>query len=198
MFYVYALMDPINKLPFYIGKGSGNRINDHFREEYNPKNYKSRVIQNIRNLGFELRADIIYETADEDDAFAAELLFIHYCRDMRIPLTNVLGYTRNHAKIGRKWSPEAIARRSETARRTGCRRGRKISEQQRQRLREVNLGKEGPNKVYINLDELREIYLIRSFTKKQVLKHFNIGMGSLNRILNENNIVKLPRRILKK
>lgn len=31
-FYVYELRDPRNGLPFYVGKGKGDRINAHERE----------------------------------------------------------------------------------------------------------------------------------------------------------------------
>lgn len=194
MFYVYALVDPFNKLPFYIGKGSGKRHQDHMKEKFNPKSLKSRFVHNIRAAGKEPQVSIMMYTECEDTAFEYEYDLIQYCKLLQIPLTNIVGYLRNNHATGRKWPAERIARRSETVRRTGCQRGKIISAEQRIQMSLANKGKEGPNKAYVDLDLLRELYLEQNLTKKEVRERLNIGPGSLNRILQENQIIKIVNR----
>lgn len=54
MYYIYYLMDPRTGLPFYVGKGKGNRAHHHLENrgrQYN--DYKIAKIKKIRSLGLE-------------------------------------------------------------------------------------------------------------------------------------------------
>ena len=53
IYYVYALIDPITDLPFYIGKGKNNRCYSHLKEtQSNTDNiFKFRKIQSIISNG---------------------------------------------------------------------------------------------------------------------------------------------------
>lgn len=46
-------------------------------------------------------------------------------------------------------------------------------------------------KAIVNIPELTRLYIEQNYTKKEICCFFNIGMGSLNRIIEENSIRKL-------
>lgn len=80
-FYVYALIDPRNNQPFYIGKGSGKqgfrRIKSHFYKEGKRGNpLKASVINKIEKLGLSVGEQIMAFDLSEEDAFAVEKIFI--------------------------------------------------------------------------------------------------------------------------
>lgn len=79
-YYVYILVDPRDRRPFYVGKGTGRRAQQHLWEmsrEHNP--YKTNVIRSIRADGFE--PEIVYaaeEIADEALAYDLEANIIRF------------------------------------------------------------------------------------------------------------------------
>ena len=83
IYYVYALIDPTTNLPFYIGKGKHNRMNDHFTD-YNAleNNKKHNKINNIRSTGKEPFAIKLFENLNENDAYDIETsIIIEYGRE---------------------------------------------------------------------------------------------------------------------
>lgn len=72
-YYVYELIDPRTNLPFYIGKGTGNRINHHEKEaRQGVAHPKCEVINDIKANGLEVVKNIIKYFVDEEDAYKFE------------------------------------------------------------------------------------------------------------------------------
>lgn len=78
-FYVYTLAYPDGKV-FYVGKGQGNRINQHEHEARTGKDitnkHKVGVIRKIWAGGGEVVKEKIYETYDEQEALEVEQALI--------------------------------------------------------------------------------------------------------------------------
>jgi GIY-YIG catalytic domain/NUMOD3 motif len=95
MYYVYALIDPRNNMPFYIGKGTGKRAQQHLWDISREHNqYKDNKIAAIRENGMEPFVKYLIENIeDESLAYDLEKSFIkHYGRkgyDENGVLTNV-------------------------------------------------------------------------------------------------------------
>ena len=77
MYYVYRLIDPRNKLPFYIGKGKDNRM---FKHEQYTKNGKypngnkklyERILE-IKSQNLDIIYEKIFETENENLAYKIE------------------------------------------------------------------------------------------------------------------------------
>ena len=111
--YVYALIDPINKIPFYIGKGKKNRCYSHLKGQANYNKNKLNYISNIRILGFEPVVYKIIEGLTNYDSLIYETYFINYYREF---ITN------------KKIIPPD---------RTGC----KLSKEHKEKLKQKNIGK---------------------------------------------------------
>lgn len=74
-YYVYLYVDPRNNLPFYVGKGKGDRIFFHFDDVRDSE--KVRLITEIHDAGLEPRLEILaHGLEDEETAFRVEAAVI--------------------------------------------------------------------------------------------------------------------------
>lgn len=87
--YVYRLIDPRNGETFYIGKGVGDRVFAHIREEIDAEdsNIKMKRIREIHVAGFEVAHVIHRHGMDDKTAFEVEAALI----DAYPGLTNIAG-----------------------------------------------------------------------------------------------------------
>lgn len=92
-YYVYGLIDPRTNQIFYIGKGTGNRVFEHEKENLNSPNsekLKLKIISEINALGLDVKKIIINSNLTESEAFVAEAALINafnYVSD--VALTNI-------------------------------------------------------------------------------------------------------------
>lgn len=72
-FYVYQLRLATSELPFYIGKGKGNRSSHHFYPSNLARNsLKSNTIKKATREGVEVLVETLHRTPDEAAAFKLE------------------------------------------------------------------------------------------------------------------------------
>lgn len=69
-FYVYALFKPQDFNPFYVGKGIGERVNDHFKPSNLKKNTPKTGV--IKKYGDKIRREILVYFDCEESAYAFE------------------------------------------------------------------------------------------------------------------------------
>jgi hypothetical protein len=107
--YVYRLIDPRNGETFYVGKGKGNRVFSHIRDEQNldgdDLDNKMTRIRAIRLAGFDVAHVIHRHGMDEKTAFEVECALI----EAYPGLTNAVGGVGGN-EFGVMHAKEIIAR----------------------------------------------------------------------------------------
>lgn len=102
-YYIYALIDPRNNKPFYIGKGSGNRAEQHLKfKDGNGNKHKDRVIKNILKNNLEVKIKYLkINIINEEEAYNEEEKIIK-----EIGIDNLTNITENNRPPSKKnWSP---------------------------------------------------------------------------------------------
>lgn len=173
MYYIYALIDPRNNLPFYIGKGLKNRKRhmDHFRENIHntPNRHKFYKIEYLRNNEYEIEVKILVDgILNEEEAYEKEESFIKlYGReniDTNGILTNVCLDKRPPSQKGKKHTEEHVINRVSSLINNKPNRPKKItSNKRRQELSETMKGEKNP---FYGKTHSEETKLNQSLVKK--------------------------------
>lgn len=151
-FYTYALIDPRDGLPFYVGKGSGKRMYRHTDNSHNP--HVRRRISEIVSSGLKVIHEKLFESEDETLCFLIEILAIDFFgRIALLNLTNggeglfLNGYHRHsgnsgskHYLFGKKQSKETLAKRFPKDRKP-YHLGLRHSPETRAKMRHIKIGK---------------------------------------------------------
>lgn len=163
LFFVYVLINSLNKEVFYIGKGKGYRAEMHIPAALRGGSYYvHRKIRKILAKGGKVEIRRVLETPKEQEALEEEIrLIAHYGFEN---LTNMTkggegssGFRHSEASIekmrqnqlGKKLSVESIAKREATRKERGIpawNKGMKMSKEFCEKVRRGGLGKEPWNK----------------------------------------------------
>lgn len=98
-YYVYLLIDPRNNKVFYVGKGKGNRINQHLLWALNDKieeTEKIKKIREIRNYNLEVEHVVLRHELTEKEAFEVESAVIDLLE--KDNLTNLIKWHNSEDK----------------------------------------------------------------------------------------------------
>jgi hypothetical protein len=160
MYYVYELIDPRVNLPFYVGKGKGNRVYFHLSEQSRAKsdNFKKfDKIKKIRKEGYEPEVKIVQYFEEENDAYdyEEELIKKYGKRDIDENgiLTNICESSRPPKLKGRtyqqiygdKWEEQIQKRLKTKEERRNYGGVRKHTEETKRKISEKVAGKNNPS-----------------------------------------------------
>lgn len=108
IFYVYILLRPENKEPFYVGKGCGGRHKRHVNELDISKNrHKNNIIKKILAAGNKVECIKVAEGLLEKDAFELEKFWI--VKIGRAPVGPLTNQTNGGEGVSMPMSPERRA-----------------------------------------------------------------------------------------
>jgi len=120
MFYIYALIDPRSNTPFYIGKGTENRVTSHEKFKSKCNNlHKDRVITKILSAYDKIPFVILKDNiVCEDDAYAYEEAIIAIIGIAN--LTNMLSSCRPPLQKGKLRSSETKVKITQNSMKQGA------------------------------------------------------------------------------
>jgi hypothetical protein len=98
-YYVYILIDPRTNKPFYVGKGHGDRVNNHEEWALDHELEQTRKLDTIRdilNSGCQVKQVIVRHGMSSEEAFEVECALIDY-----IGMNNLTNIVSGHYSADR-------------------------------------------------------------------------------------------------
>lgn len=138
-YYVYQLRLENSESPFYIGKGRGRRISEHFRpSSLDKKSHKNHTIKKALREGIRVLTEIIHSGLSESEAHAEEikLIALHGRASDGGCLTNVT--TGGEGVAGYRPSPETIEKVAKK------KRGVPLTAEHREKISRALIGRKMP------------------------------------------------------
>ncbi|MCG8563917.1 MAG: hypothetical protein MI747_02440 [Desulfobacterales bacterium] len=96
-YYVYVYSDPRTHVPFYIGKGKGNRVFDHLGDIRDSQ--KVRLIEELRSSGVEPQIEILRYGLTEREALLVEAAAIDLIGLSSLTNKNSGHHSRSYGRI---------------------------------------------------------------------------------------------------
>jgi hypothetical protein len=169
MYYVYVLIDPFTNKIFYVGKGSGKRVNSHEKFKSGCNNiHKDLVIKKILESHELVPYKILKEFNNEDDAYDYEEKII---QEIGIKnLTNIESSRRPPSQLGNKRSLETI------------------------KMITANTKKQGKARTIEHVKENAEVFynillsINNSVTRANAVKDLNVTVDLFNKVKRKYNM----------
>ena len=186
-FYVYVLLNPSRgDEPFYVGKGSGYRVRNHYCPSgLKSKSYKNHIIKQYRELGFEDKFDFLDEGLTEDEANIREtfhILRIGRKVDDSGPLVNL-------STGGEGTSGHSTPRTEEWKRKISeAHKGKIFSAATRERMSKANVGRK------LTEEHKEKISLSMKGRTPSEEHRRNLALSQKGRKLSEEHIAKISCR----
>jgi hypothetical protein len=102
-FYVYELIDPRTSKPFYVGKGTGDRFKEYYKQDSRITSHTRVILEDIKLSGQSVEVKIVAKNLSEEEAinFEADLIkkYGRSTKDVGGILTNVLAKDKPKSKI---------------------------------------------------------------------------------------------------
>lgn len=184
-FYVYGLFDPTRTMPFYIGKGSGNRKTIHFCNSTKGCNpHKDRKIAKIKREGREPYAEKLMSGLTEEEAYRREWLAINSYFEN---LTNI---KKSYGCGGGGISDAGKKRLSEAQKGENNNMfGNKHSEEALKKISKASRGENNNCAKFSDTEirEIRTIYAMTDTTQSELAEQYDSIQTYINRLINGKN-----------
>lgn len=197
-FYVYALIDPINSIPFYVGKGCGQRAYKHLTGNDTNNVLKVKYIKNIRSLGFEPEIKFLATDLNESVAYNLESNFIKFIANRFLYFTNKIGVSKDayckinmnyddavlikhRKKSSRIYTPLSAKQKNKISEKL---KGRKLTPEHCKNISDYLTGKG----FHLSKEELVE--LRQTLTIHEIANKFGISITPIKKLLQKYKIYK--------